>query len=566
MLKHRHIQASSSIDQAASQSLVPLAMASANTKPIPAPRRKPDNSVRAQSSTNNNRELDDEIVEIRFDDDSGSTAIDPHSQRKHSAKNVRSSGAVAGLGIRRTSSLKSSGRSASTEVDVRTANIKRSMDELRRKEENENEITKGLERQLADIRRLEERQREILQSTLRQVVHSVNDSQGNSTTANPQADEIQMDSEIDCSSLLSPSFNRKIPLHSPLMSHRTTASPQSPRKLSSAGRRTDMQTISENGGYSLTEVAAMSPASSHRTLSSMASPSLQPRSEYGSLSSHAISSRQSRGSLGLADPLVDKNFRLSASYTELIPQLADNIDRSGYFSDRETDRRRGGDELKNYTDEARRSLLQFEIEKRRKQVEENNMLRSELRRLIESGTIPAAKYDRLRDMYRDHINRSREYLGFSSSSLSSISTGGRSSRLGYDGFTTDSDCTSSTEHLCTSISQSSTVERLKQSNDNTYRQAAAAKSAYSTPVSCNQSLRTPTDSIVSHGSGLSPSTATVSQSSPTQRGDRNMPAMPLLDIRAPKLSPSRPDSACELVKIGEWLRYYVYKQGILWDD
>ena len=545
LVKHREIQVSSSpsgYSPLPSSSLA--AMSLSNAKPIPAPRRKADNSVRAKPPSNNNRKLDDEIGEIRFDDDSRSVSASAAHNKPESRTSEDTNARVEARSTsRKAAHIKNRGRSISADVDVRTANIKRSMDELRKKEENENEITKDLEKQLAEIRRMEEKQRNILQNTLRQVVHSVNDSQLN-THSTAQKDEIQMD-RIDCSSLLSPSFNRKTPLNSPLMNQRSTASPQSPRKLSSSGRRQDMQTINENGSYSLTEVAAMSPASSHRTLSSMASPLLSGRSDISPLSGHTLSSRQSPG--GLGDPFLDKNFRLSASYTELPPQPGGD-DRSGYFSDRELDRRRGGDELKNYTDEARRALLQFEIEKRRKQVEENNQLRSELQRLIQSGSIPAAKYGRLREMYKDHINRSREYLGLSNSSLSSISTTGRNVRLGYDGFTTDSDYTSSTEHLAGNISQSSTIERLRQSNDNLYKQTAAAKAAYAS----NHSLRVPADTSTSKDEQISSNRIVQSASAPTgQRNGENLPAMPLLDIRAPKSTTSASNSTCELVKIGK---------------
>lgn len=565
LVKHRETQISSPPGQSLKSAVLPIspapAMSSVSGKPIPAPRRKAvDNSLTAKSSTNNALESDDEIVEIRFDEDS-------HLPSMRKPSNCVIGSRTSGIESKpnsssRTARLKRNGRSISVDVDMKTANIKRSMDELRKREEDENEITKDLERQLAEIRKLEERQRNILQNTLRQVVHSVNDSQRSNCTqaAASYKDEIPMD-RIDYSSLLSPSFNRKTPLSSPLLTHRT-ASPQSSRKLSSAGRRQDMQTINENGGYSLMELAAMSPASSHRTLSSMASPLLpHNRPDYAPSTSHSLPPRGDRMastvSASLADPFLEKNFRLSASYTELPPQMGDGGDRSGYFSDRETDRRRGGEDMNEYTAEARRGLLQFEIEKRRTQVEENNQLRTELQRLIQSGSIPAAKYDRLRDMYREHINRSREYLGLSSSSLSSISTGRNVRTGGYDGYTTDSDFMSSTEQLTGNISQSSTVERFVQSNDSLYsKQSVASKS----PTSAASSTAAPASlsSVCGAPHRLNTSVTADSSLSSTRQGSdirrlgqSAMPAMPLLDIRAPKSSTAVPNPTCELVKIGK---------------
>lgn len=570
-MKHREVQASSPPRIMLSSA---PAVSPAASKPIPAPRRKQDNSIIANSAPNNNLEFDDEIVEIRFDDDSSTPMITRHHINNNKSVVGGSSGITGSASStelgksRRATRPLTTTRSNSVDTDTRTANLKRSMDELRKREKDENEITKDLEKQLAEIRRLEERQRNILQNTLRQVVHSVNENQGVQPASQTSKDEIPMDSRIDYSSLLSPSFNRKVPVASPVMTHRN--SPQSPRKLS-AGRRQDMQTINENGGYSITELAAMSPASSHRTLSSMASPKLpQKQPDYdamrgfGSRSLPNRSDRQSQqayhemmtlGYMGGAS--ADQNFRLSASYQELPPNAAsaDNMSEknSGYFSDRETDRRRVGDELKNYTDEARRHLLQFEIEKRRKQVDENNQLRSELQRLIQSGSIPAAKYDKLRDMYREHINRSREYLGLSNSSLSSIATS-RSSRFGgYEGgYNTDSDIMSSTEQLPGSISQSSTVERFMQSNDNLHKQSMISKIPYSC-ASSTQSLvyksSTPTDTSQGKARHSSPCSEPTDGGTKTKKGD-NMTAMPLLDIRAPK-SGSRPNSTCELMKIGK---------------
>lgn len=569
-MKHREVQVSSPPKIMLSSA---PAVSPAASKPIPAPRRKQDNSITANSAPNNNLEFDDEIVEIRFDDDSSTPMITRHHINNN--KNAIGSGITGSTSStelgnsRRSTRPLTTTRSNSVDTDTRTANLKRSMDELRKREKDENEITKDLERQLAEIRRLEERQRNILQNTLRQVVHSVNENQSVPHAAQSSKDEIPMDSRIDYSSLLSPSFNRKVPISSPLMTHRN--SPQSPRKLS-AGRRGDMQTINENGGYSITELAAMSPASSHRTLSSMASPMLpqkqpeyDPARGYGSRSLPTRSDRQSQQayhemmSLGNLGGGAEQNFRLSASYQELPPNpvIADNMSEknSGYFSDRETDRRRVGDDLKNYTDEARRHLLQFEIEKRRKQVEENNQLRSELQRLIQSGSIPAAKYDKLRDMYREHINRSREYLGLSNSSLSSIATSRSGKFGGYEGgYNTDSDFMSSTEQLPGSISQSSTVERFMQSNDNLHKQSLASKIPYSSASSTQslvQKTSTPTDMSPGKTRHTSPVRESTKGGSNQKNGD-DMTAMPLLDIRAPK-SGSRPNSTCELMKIGKVL-------------
>ncbi|XP_067945192.1 serine-rich adhesin for platelets-like [Watersipora subatra] len=535
----------------------PSTMATTNTKPIPAPRRKADNSLKVKSAPTNNRELGDEIVQIRFDDESDIEVIQPQSRSNCStdSKCRRAQSDSEGKQTetsskgRQAAHFRGSGRSISIDSDERTENIKRSMDELRKREEDENEITKNLERQLAEIRRLEERQRSILQMTLRQVVNSASDPKSQSSTTSsirpPQKSEIPMDSRIDYSSLLSPSFNRKTPLNSPLMPHRPTTSPQSPRKLSSATRRQDMQTISENGGYSLTDIATMSPASSHRTLSSVAPP-------YSSLSSHSLSPKLSLG--GITDSIADQNFRLSTSYTELPPHVGDS-DRSGYFSDREADRRKGGEDLKSYTDEARRALLHFEIEKRRKQVEENNSLRSELQHLIQSGSITPADYDRIREIYKDRIYRSRECLGHSNSSLNSLSTA-RSVRLGYDGFTTDSDYMSSTEHLAGSISQSSTIERIRPCGEGF--PLPGSKPSYPTSPTnrlgraSSDALPTAQQSSTTRQSGSSPHHTSFrhSESSPHhtgQRSDGSFSPMPLLEIRTPNPSAS----AGELVKIGE---------------
>lgn len=568
-MKHREIQvttppgrsaggANHQRQQLSPQSITMSSITSVSTsKPIPAPRSKPSNSLTAAPLiTNNPLESDDDIVEIRFDDSSDLPERNKHKQAGV-GECVKHSGA---LGSRKTHQLRAtsgSGTSYDTDgEDMKAASIQRSMDELRKREEDENEITRDLERQLAEIRRLEERQRNILQNTLRQVVHSVNDRQSEEPPQSPTPLaaplEIPMDSTIDCTSLLSPSFNRRTPIASPLLSHRPTlssASPQSPRKLSTP-RRHDMQTINENGGYTMADLAAMSPASSHRTLSSIASPNPSGRSlDYGYSGSHSLPPRADRVLSHIPESFSDKNFRLSASYTELaLPSSnSDMGDRCGYFSDRETERRRPGDEVKHYADDARRALLEFEIDKRRQQVVENNQLRTELQRLIQSGSIPAAKYDRLRDMYRDHISRSREYLGLSSSSLSSISTG-RNMRGGYDGYTTDSDFMSSTEQLAGNISQSSTVERFMQSHDNLYKHSLVNKSNYSTASSPSRRAQGH-----SHPHPTSTSTTTSTTSVPTAVSAENRltSAMPLLDIRAAKASTSHPNSVCELVKIGK---------------
>ena len=188
-------------------------------------------------------------------------------------------------------------------------------------------------------------------------------------------------------------------------------------------------------------------------------------------------------------------------------------------------------------------------------MEENNQLRSELQRLIQSGSIPAAKYDKLRDMYREHINRSREYLGLSNSSLSSIATS-RSGKFGghEGGYNTDSDFMSSTEQLPGSISQSSTVERFMQSNDNLHKQSLASKIPYSSASSTQslvQKTSTPTDMSPGKTRHTSPVRESTKGGSNPKNGD-DMTAIPLLDIRAPK-SGSRPNSTCELMKIGKVL-------------
>jgi len=509
-----------------------------SAKPVPAPRRKADNSLKTGSATAN-PESDDEIVEIRFEDE-------PHNQviTRHATN------AASGRARHRTPSRRTlHGRSQSTELDERSAGIKRSMDELRKREQDESEITRDLEKQLAEIRRLEERQRNILQNTLRQVVHSVNDSQTSLSKPVAPSDEetIRMDSRIDYSSLLSPSFNRKTPLSSPSFHRPAASSPQSPRKHSTpSARRKDMHTISENGGYSITELAAMSPASSHRTLSNMASPILPPRElprpyetpRVYSGGSHSLPPRSALSQEALqpgllADPYSDINFRLSASYTELLPRRED---RSGYFSDRESDRRRGGDELKSYTDEARRALLQFEIERRRKQVEENNLLRHELQRFIQAGSIPASQYDRLREMYKEHINRSREYLRLSNSSLSSVAT---TLPRGFD-YSDSETYMSSTEHLSGALSQSSTVDFLMQSSESLVK---LKPNPGKVPPPTNVSTMSITQETVTVSS-----TSTMGESATPAREGENLPAMPLLDIKTPK---STSQGSSELVKVGK---------------
>lgn len=551
VVKDRHTQVSSPPGNSLAMSSRKSARAAASTKPIPAPRRKADNSLRANSSANNYLESDDEIVEIRFDDESSMPSIRQHIHSTITTETrPRVSTDLNSDCSKKVAKLKASRRSASIDCDIKSASIRRSMDEFRKREEDGNAITRDLERQLAEIRRLEERQRSILQNTLKQVVHSVNENQSSSSRSSLSAshkDELPMDSKIDYSSLLSPSFNRKTPLSSPLLVPRSTASPQSPRKLS-ATRRQDMQTISENGCYNIADLASMSPASSHRTLSNMASTLVPPRADYGfSMNSQSLPPRVDKyGHMvsALGDSFLDKNSRLSASYTELLPQFSAD-DRSGYFSDRESDRRRGGEDVKVYTDEARRVFLQFEIEKRRKQVDENNSLRMELQRLIQSGSIPAAKYDRLREMYREHINRSREYLGLSNSSLSSISTN-RSMKLGYDGYTTDSDIMSSTEQLPGSISQSSTVERFMQADSTRYKNSSSKQRNQQDVGSCKS---------INYHSDDTASPTNLRSFPPAQHNDGSLSPMPLLNIRAPKTSSSMPNSTLELSRIGELLGF-----------
>lgn len=544
-VKHDQVQ----VCQRAAQEIMSgkATSSTANSKPIPAPRRKPDNSLRAGLALANNLESDDEIVEIRFEEDSISSQIgSEQSQNKIKSKKQQTQQQQPAIPrVRRGIRLNSSHRSGSIDLDPKTATIKRSMEELNRREQSEKEITRDLERQLAEIRKLEERQRNILQNTLRQVVSSVSDPQH--ATSSPR-DERLINDNIDYASLLSPSFNRKTPLSSPMLSHRSVPSPQSPRKLSSS-RRQDMQTINENGGYSISELGSMSPATSHRALSNMASPyALSRQSDPGRnfLGTNSLPVRMDRHShqtyqdiASSSENLSEKNFRLSTSYSDLLPR-ADVSDRSGYFSDREAERRRIGDDVRAYTDEARRSLLQFEIEKRRKQVEENNQLRGELQRLIQSGSIPSEHYDRLRQMYKDHINRSREYLGMSNSSLSSIATS--RSRGMYD---TDSDITSSNEHLSGQLSQSSTVERFDQRSS--LKSINRQLKSPSTPVKMSAQkagIQTAADRVTS-GPELS---RNISDSS-----DR-MQAMPLLEVRAPLSSANSP-SGTELVTIGKscWL-------------
>lgn len=549
-VKHRQVQASpTAAEERMSATSDEAASSAVGSKPIPAPRRKADNSVRAAPLVTNNLESDDEIVEIRFEEDSTSSRITQQNESASRSKQQRQQRPAvpkARLGGRHSSGHRST---SSIDLDPKTATIKRSMEELNRREQSEKEITKDLERQLAEIRRLEERQRNILQNTLRQVVHSVSDSQH--MTSSPR-DENLLTENIDCTSLLSPSFNRKTPLSSPMLAHRSVPSPQSPRKLSSSTRRQDMQTINENGSYSIAELGSMSPASSHRALSNMASPLTMPRQyepphNYMGSNSLPVRTADRRAHqtyhdiASSSENLSEKNFRLSTSYSELPPRV-EASDRSGYFSDREADRRRIGDDVRAYSDEARRSLLQFEIEKRRKQVEENNQLRGELQRLIQSGSILPEHYDRLRQMYRDHISRSREYLGMSSSSLSSIATS--RSRGAYDGYTTDSDIMSSNEHLAGQLSQSSTVERLDQ----------RPKHANYPPKSSSAVSAVPAQAAMQTAAGRAASgtesTSAISSSRAVSSSSRNMQAMPLLEVRAPRSSASSP-SGTELVTIGQ---------------
>lgn len=320
-----------------------------------------------------------------------------------------------------------------------------------------------------------------------------------------------------------------------------------------------MQTISENSGYTIAELGSMSPASSHRALSNMASPLMSPlqmqydlpRGYSGSQSLPLRPDRYMRQqdmSGNISDTCSERNFRLSASYSEL---KTDANDRSGYFSDREADRRRYGDELKSYTDEARRALLQFEIEKRKKQVEENNSLRSELQRLIQSGSIPSAQYEKLKDMYKDHINRSREYLGFSSSSLSSIATS--LSRGHYhDGYTTDSDIMSSTEHLPGHISQSSTVERLNSGLNDPYRQGLSSNRNRPSIPNTSTANGLPHHSQFPHKTSTAEvhkPTAQASAPTSTSQSDSMQP-MPLLTVKAPRPSTSSTNGT-EFMTIGK---------------
>ena len=74
-MKHREVQVSSPPKIMLSSA---PAVSPAASKPIPAPRRKQDNSITANSAPNNNLEFDDEIVEIRFDDDSSTPMITRH--------------------------------------------------------------------------------------------------------------------------------------------------------------------------------------------------------------------------------------------------------------------------------------------------------------------------------------------------------------------------------------------------------------------------------------------------------------------------------------------------------